>query len=111
MNTTTLDGVAAPTADAQVSENVLTLMHRTRMRQQQLAAAIGLTPQTMSRRLAGTQPWAFWEVAAIARFYGVTLEELSGTLPTLGEWSVRHEGLEPPTRCFRAQRADLRVVA
>ena len=102
-------------AEEQVSENVVTLLHRSRMKQHQLAAAVGMSPQTMSRRLSGSQPWSFWEVQAIASFFEVTLEQLAGELPSLSQWSsVRHQGLEPRTRCFGGSpksRADLRVVA
>ena len=100
--------------DEQVSENVVVLLRRRRMTQSALGTAVGISPQTMSRRIAGIQPWQWWEVVAIARFFDVTLEELSGELPSRDVYLVRHQGLEPRTRCLETNpktRADLRVVA
>lgn len=108
--------LAANATDEQVADNVVLLLRRTHTTQQKLGTATGISPQTLSRRLAGSQPWMMWEVQAIARFFRVTLDEMTGDLPSKSELSVRHEGLEPPTRCFEgnpksARSRHLEVVA
>lgn len=72
--------------DRQVSENVETLIRRTKASQSSVGAAVGMSQPTMSRRLKNEQPWLLWEVTALASHFGVTLEQLMGTLPSLLEW-------------------------
>ena len=105
--------LAANATDEQVADNVVLLLRRTHTTQQKLGTAVGISPQTLSRRLAGEQPWMMWEVQAIARFFRVSLDEITGDLPSKAELSVRHQGLEPRTRCFGGspKSRHLRVVA
>ena len=42
-----------------------------------LAAATGITPSTLSRRLIGTKPFLLEELQSIARFLGIKLSDLT----------------------------------
>lgn len=72
--------------DRQIGENIAATLFRVRLKQQQLAHGIGMTPATLSRRMLGQQAWLFWEVQAIAEFFGLSLDELSGELPPFVSW-------------------------
>ncbi|HEY9523901.1 MAG TPA: helix-turn-helix transcriptional regulator [Thermopolyspora sp.] len=71
-----------------ISENVSILLHRSRMSATGLAREIGMSKATMNRKIA-MGPWHYVDLARIARFYAVTVEELVGGLPSPGDWDVR----------------------
>lgn len=79
--------------DRQISENVATVLHRVGMKRQQLAITVGMTPQTMSRRLSGQQPWWMWEVQMVADYFGLSLVEITTDLPSFDEWQARWDEL------------------
>lgn len=86
------------TADQRVSLNVKTLVKRAKIKQQDLARAVGIPAATLSRRLNNQQAWLFSEVAEVATFFGVTVEELSGDLPSFIDWAHDVIGTASGTR-------------
>lgn len=61
-----------------VVEEIRAGLARRRVTQDQLAAAIGISQATMSRRLAGTQPFTVPELERVAAFLDVPLGSLVG---------------------------------
>lgn len=93
-----------------VAENVAVLLHRSQVKQQTVAHRLGMTGATMSRRMSGQQPWLLWEVQALAEFFGVTLDELAGDLPSRAQWEARPKGFEPLTFCSVVGGPVLRLI-
>lgn len=60
----------------QVAATVRAELARQRKTQRDLAAALGISQQTVSRRLAGETPFAIDEIEAAARFLGVSVGAL-----------------------------------
>ena len=52
-------------------------MARKRYKNIALAAELGVTPQSLSRRLSGEQPFTIDELVTVAHFLGVPLEEFT----------------------------------
>ena len=76
--------------DAQVVQSIRVLMAYAGIRTaKELGIALGLPQQTMSRRMNLQQGWTFAEVARVAAYFGVTLDEMQNGLPTLSEWTAR----------------------
>lgn len=75
--------------DAVISENVNTLIHRSRETAAELARTLGMSKATLSRKMIGVGGWYYVEVEAIAAHYDVTPAELAGVLPNLTEWNER----------------------
>lgn len=92
--------------DRVVSENFHTLSRRAGISQRGLVIALEMSQPTLSRRVSCESAWLMAEVVRAAHFFCVSLEEMTSALPSLGEWEgrwvVRHQGLEPRTRCLRA---------
>lgn len=59
-----------------VAANVRALLARNRATQAQLAALLGVSNATVSRRMTGELPWDVDELALIAARYGTTVESL-----------------------------------
>ncbi|CAM5666713.1 hypothetical protein KAURM247S_03981 [Kitasatospora aureofaciens] len=58
---------------------VAAIRQRTGESQRELAAAVGLTQDKVSRRQSGAQPWSLDEVDALARHWGMgSLDLLAG---------------------------------
>ena len=59
-----------------VADNVRAVMARTRTTQHMLAGALGLSQQSVSRRLAGLTPFALDELDVVARVLDVPVATL-----------------------------------
>jgi len=70
------------------SENVNTLMFRSKLTGRSLSKAVGFAQATASRKL-NAGGWSLGEVVVLARFFRVTLDELTTTLPGVVEWQSR----------------------
>lgn len=65
-----------PTLTEHVANGVRAELARRRLRQKDLARALGISDATMTRRLAGDQPFTIPELEIAARFLGVPLSSL-----------------------------------
>lgn len=80
--------------------------------QEQLAKVLGISQPQVGKRLRGEIPFQLDELDALADYYGIEVEDLIGGTrlgprpggPDGGQ-SVRHQGLEPRTRCYEALAA------
>ena len=95
--------------DRQVSENIALTMHRARIKERQLAAAVGISQATLNRRVRGEQPWMLWEVQAIADFLSLTLQEITTDLPSYEEWRARRDS-NPKPSVLEFGRPNLRLI-
>lgn len=57
-----------------VAEEVRALMARQRRKNIDLAAELLITPQSLSKRLSGEQPFSIDELVVVARFLDVSLQ-------------------------------------
>lgn len=79
--------------DVAISENVATLLHRARWSIAELAREIGMTRQTLNRKVHNGTSWYYSEVAAVAEVMAVTVEEMATGLPSVSEWKARWDDL------------------
>ncbi len=86
------------TVDATISENVNTMLHRTRTAVPEVATALGMSKQTLWRKVTGRgSPWLFVEVQALAGHFTVSVEQLSGELPDLSTWCACRDSNPKPS--------------
>lgn len=117
---TSLPNVETDDAGANISQAILVLMAYAGIKHaKDLAPRVGMSQQTLSRRMLTEKGWMFHEVVGIAVYFGVTLDELLNGLPSLQEWTARRldttarlQGFEPRTFCSVDDRSrrHLRIV-
>lgn len=73
----------APSIDAVIGRNVDFLIWRSRERKAQTAAALGMSPQSLSQKLNGQRPWSAAEIQRAARRFHVSIDDLFRELPGL----------------------------
>ncbi len=95
--------------DVLFGEAVATAMFRKKRSQKKVAASLGISQPTLSRKLHGERPWSLVEAIRVADVIGVDLRDLlpqmwtgpAGEMPIVSAGdsaTVRHQGLEPRTR-------------
>lgn len=65
------------TPTKRVAERVKAIMSDRGVTQNDLAAALGVSQQSVSRRVNGLQPWSIDELAIVSDRLGVTLTDLT----------------------------------
>ena len=86
------------TADQVIGENVHRLMWRAQESQSSLAPKWGMTQAALSLKLRGRRPWFAAEIAAAARYFGVSVSALFEADDDLTRNAgVGPTGLEPMT--------------
>jgi len=60
-----------------IADRVTKRLAATDQTQTQLAAALGVTQTTISRRCAGKNDWPIGDLPLVAGFFGITLAELT----------------------------------
>jgi len=95
-----------------VAAEVRALKGRHDVTQDQLAHVLGVAQPAVSKRLRGVTPFSLDELEKLADFFGLDgPEELLGGRSNPrpggpdGGSGVRHQGLEPRTRCYEALAA------
>lgn len=83
--------------DEVISENVNTLVHRAKVTLPALAAEVGMSHQTLWRKVSGTGSWSYSEVRSLAEALGVTTDELAGALPAGDVWRARRDSNSQPS--------------
>ncbi|MGN6503138.1 MAG: helix-turn-helix domain-containing protein [Pseudolysinimonas sp.] len=74
---------AAPSTDAIIGRNVDFLIWRSREKKATTADALGMSPQSLSQKLAGQRPWTASEIQRAARRFNVSIDTLFKKLPDL----------------------------
>jgi transcriptional regulator with XRE-family HTH domain len=67
-----------PTNNASFADEVRILLARRKVKQRQLADALGLSQPAVSRRISGEREFSASEISATAEFFGVSVGELFG---------------------------------
>lgn len=80
-----------PVMRSAIAEEVRALMGRRRVTQEKLAAAIGMSQPSLSKRLFGVVPWTIDDLEAIADYFGVKITDL---LPII-RWNMQGAGPDP----------------
>jgi transcriptional regulator with XRE-family HTH domain len=80
-----------------LNENVHTLLFRKGWLQKDLAAAIDVSPPSVSRKLKNLNDWTVPEVSAIAEETHVEVAELLGNLPDFDTWRARRDSNSQPS--------------
>lgn len=62
--------------DVVFGANVRAELARRKVQNPVAARVVGVSPSTMSRRKGGTQPWTLAEAVAIAKFLGMSVDDL-----------------------------------
>ena len=93
------------------------IMWDRRMKQAELAEALGLEQSALSKRLRGERGWSVSEVLIAARHLGTTISYLAGETDNPhpdqdpdGDGGVRHQGLEPRTRWLNSSPSQSTVA-
>ena len=81
--------------DVLIGQRVHHVLWRRKIQQRELAAKLGITQSTLSRRLRGESAWFAGDLVALAETLGVSVGWLFGEDET-----VRPKGLEPLTFWF-----------
>lgn len=76
----------------QIAKRIRGLLAENQIKGARLAPLMGLEVKAFNRRLRGEVEWSIDDLSAMAVALGMPFVDL-----------VRHEGLEPPTRCFDRQ--------
>lgn len=74
----------SPTLSEVVTGEIRAELARRRVKQDQLAKAVGRSQATIARRLAGLSAWDLDELEAVAAFFGVPVEALLGLRSPIG---------------------------
>ena len=85
--------------DALIGQRVHHVLWRRKIPQTELAATLGITQSTLSRRLRGESAWFAGDLVALSEALGVSVGWLFGE-----EETVRPKGLEPLTFWLGAWR-------
>ena len=81
--------------DVLIGQRVHHVLWRRKLQQRELAAALGITQSTLSRRLRGESAWFAGDLVAVADALDVSVGWLFGE-----DGSVRPKGFEPLTFWF-----------
>ena len=73
----------APSVDEVIGRNVDFLIWRHREKKATTAAALGISPQSLSQKLTGQRPWTASEIQRAARRFRVKIDDLFVMLPDL----------------------------
>jgi len=72
-----------PTVDSIIGRNIDFLIWRSRERKAAAAAGLGMSPQSLSQKLAGQRPWSAAEIQRAAARFRVSIDTLFTQLPDL----------------------------
>ncbi len=80
-----------------MNENLTALMFRSGWLQKDVAAAIGISAPSVSRKMKRLNDWTLPEVEAIAAAMSVEVAELLGDLPDFDVWRARRDSNPKPS--------------
>lgn len=90
-----------------LNENVTTLLFRMGWHRKDLAAAIGTSGASISRKLNGQNDWTIPEVEQMASALNVEVGQLLGELPDFNVWRARRDSNPRPSDLFVAEVVEL----
>lgn len=102
--------VEKDTVNRHVNENLTQLLFRMGWKQNDLARAIGMTPQTVNRKMHGVSAWTLPEADALCKALNVEVGQLLGELPDYDTWRSKLPHLDSNQKPADLQSTEVSII-